>query len=284
MTYKKIKKVFTGQRKREGAGVWIYRIFDRTTIEELDPFLLLDFFNTGNYEEYKGGFPWHPHRGIETITYLLEGEVYHEDTLKNKGSIKNGEAQWMVSGNGIIHQELMIESPYFLGIQIWLNMSREDKMKNPKYRDLTIEDITLIKEEGFEVRILAGNYKGNFGPVRKDKIKPSILDFKIEANKSLEYKVEENYTIFVFIIDGEGIFNNKRYSIGNGILYEREKGNKIKLEASEEGLRAIVLTGKPLKEPVAWEGPIVMNSKDELDLAFEQLEKQEFITYRGGEI
>lgn len=282
MTYKNIDKILRGERKREGAGVWISRMFDRKITEDMDPFLMLDFFNTDNYDEYKGGFPWHPHRGIETITYLLKGEIYHEDTLKNKGSIKDGESQWMVSGNGIIHQELMIESPYILGIQIWLNMYSKNKMNNPEYMDIRIEDIKYIKEEGFEVRLVGGKYKDIKGPIyRNDNINPGLVDINIEPNKEIIYNVEEGYTSFVFVIDGEGSFDGENLGRGNGILYEREKGNKIKLNSTEKGLRVIILTGKPLREPIAWDGPIAMNTKEELDLAFDQLNKQEFITYRG---
>lgn len=279
---KEISIILRGEKKKEGAGVKISRIFDRKIMEEMDPFLMMDFFNLDDYKDYKGGFPWHPHRGIETITYLLKGEVYHEDTLKNSGSITDGECQWMISGNGIIHQELMQESPYILGIQLWLNMAKKDKMNNPEYRDLRVDDIKYIVEDGFEVRIIAGEYKGEKGPVVKnDNINPTIIDFNIEGNKEINYEVEEGLTTFIFVIDGEGIFDNEVLNRGNGVLYERDKGNTIELKSGENGLRAILLTGNPLKEPIAWEGPIVMNTKEELDQTFDEINRQEFIRYRG---
>lgn len=279
MEFRKIEKVFMGEDKKEGAGVKIKRIFDRKNTKELDPFLMMDFFDTREADDYKGGFPWHPHRGIETITYLIRGEVYHEDTLGHKGSIGDGECQWMVSGNGIMHQELMIESEELLGVQIWLNMAKDEKMKNPSYRD--IRNISSI-EDGGDVRVLSGKYKDEEGDIlRNDRINPTIIDVSLEENSEFIYDCNRDYTLFLFILDGGASLDGEVLSKGQGILYEKGKEDKIKIKSREKGLRCLILSGRPLNEPIAWEGPIAMNTKEELDLAFDELNKQEFIKFRG---
>ena len=280
MSFREIDRIFRGEDKKEGAGVKVKRIFDRKVTEEMDPFLMMDFFDSNNPDDYKGGFPWHPHRGIETITYMISGEVYHEDTLKNKGSIKDGECQWMVSGNGIMHQELLVESEKMLGVQIWLNIAREDKMKNPSYRDLRLSDIKLV-EDG-RVRIISGEYKGECGPVvRDDKIKPTILDVKLDKAEEFIFETDKENTLFLFILSGEGIFDGEVLDKGNGVLYKRGDRDKTKIKSNSDDFRFLLLSGRPLKEPIAWEGPISMNTKEELDIAFDELNKHEFIKFRG---
>lgn len=281
MSYRQIESIFRGEDKKEGAGVKIKRIFDRSNTLELDPFLMMDFFDSKNPDDYKGGFPWHPHRGIETITYMVKGEVYHEDTLKNKGSIGNGECQWMVSANGIMHQEMMVESEELLGVQIWLNMKKKDKMENPSYRDILVDDIPIVDDNGI-IRVLSGSYKDVDGPVvRDDDINPTIVDVTIEKNCEFIYESNRENTLLLFIIDGQGLFDGELLSKGTGVLYERGKSDRINIISSDNGLRCLLLSGKPIEESIAWEGPIAMNTMEELDLAFDELNKHEFIKYRG---
>lgn len=281
MNIRKVEKIYKGEDKKEGAGVKIKRIFDRRSMKDTDPFLMMDFFNSKNYDDYKGGFPWHPHRGIETITYLLKGEVYHEDTLKNKGSIFDGECQWMVAGNGIMHQELMRKSPFIYGVQIWLNIFSGDKMKNPSYMDLSCEDIPVYSSEDEEVKVLAGDYKGVVSKVnREDKVRPRILDINLRGRKYFNLLEKTGRTLFLFVLDGEGELEKNILKPGEGVLYKRE-GEGIVVRPKTDNFRFLILSGYPLEEEIFWEGPIAMNTMEELDLAFDELNKQEFIKFRG---
>ncbi len=274
-----IKKIFPGEKVVEGAGVNLRRIFGYHDVPELDPFLLLDFFNSKDPEDYIKGFPWHPHRGIETVTYLIKGEIEHGDSLGNEGVIYGGDCQWMTAGNGIIHQEMPKESPYILGVQLWINLSEDNKMVEPRYEDITSKDIPEIEEDDGIVRVIAGKYKDIEGPGRGTSLEPVFIDVNVEKNKSFIYETDPDATVFALVVQGEGNFNKEieeTYSIGTGILYN--SGEKIQVKASEEGVRFLLLSGKPIKEPVAWGGPIVMNTKEELRTAFKQLDEGTFIT------
>ena len=273
-----IKKIFLGEKVIEGAGVSIRRIFGHKDVTNLDPFLLLDFFNSKDPKDYVKGFPWHPHRGIETVTYLIEGEIEHEDSLGNTGVIKSGDCQWMTAGNGIIHQEMPKESPNMLGIQLWINLSSNNKMIEPKYEDINSKNIPKVEEDDGTIRVIAGEYKNTSGPGKGTSLEPIFIDVNIKRNGKFIYETEPNSTVFALIVQGEGNFDReskKAYSVGTGILYNL--GEKIEVNANEKGVRFLLLSGKPIKEPIAWGGPVVMNTKEELRTAFKQIDDGTFI-------
>lgn len=278
MEVRTIKKILPGEKVVEGAGVNLRRIFGYHDAKELDPFLLLDFFNSNDPEDYIKGFPWHPHRGIETVTYLIEGEIEHGDSLGNKGVIKSGDCQWMTAGNGIIHQEMPKEKPSILGVQLWINLSSDNKMVAPRYEDISSEDIPEIIEDDVTIKIIAGEYKNTLGPGKGTSLEPVFMDINIKENGSFIYETDPDSTVFALIVQGDGIFSKKDetiYSTGTGILYN--SGEKIKIKAKDKGVRFLLLSGKPIKEPIAWGGPIVMNTKEELRTAFKQIEDGTFI-------
>jgi redox-sensitive bicupin YhaK (pirin superfamily) len=182
MSIRKIKRITGGAVQYDGAGVKLVRVLGRDDVEDFDPFLLLDAFDIDDPEDYLKGFPWHPHRGIETVTYLIEGEVEHGDSLGNTGVIRGGECQWMTAGSGIIHQEMPQRSPLMLGTQLWVNLPQKDKMTHPAYRDITADQIPIVAEEGVEVRIISGSYKGTDGPMSAEYVKTLYLDIQLKPN------------------------------------------------------------------------------------------------------
>ncbi len=200
-----VKKIYKGKESVDGAGVKLNRIFGYHEVPELDPFLLLDFFNTKDPNDYIKGFPWHPHRGIETITYFIEGKVEHGDSLGNKGIIGNGDCQWMTAGSGIIHQEMPKESPNMLGVQLWANLSSKNKMIDPKYRDIKKDKIPEIEEKDVLVKIVAGKYKDVTGPVKEISINPIFMDITIKKDGKFVYETDTESTVFALVVDGEGI-------------------------------------------------------------------------------
>lgn len=273
-----IKKIITGQRTIDGAGVNLVRVFGYYDTKDFDPFLMLDAFDSVDPNDYTKGFPWHPHRGIETITYLVKGNIEHGDSLGNKGSILDGECQWMTAGSGIIHQEMPKASERMLGLQMWLNLPAKDKMVEPKYRGLTKEDIPVIDEGDKKIHIIAGTYNGNLGAVEGDYVKPLCLDVELNPGTEWILDTESANTLFVYILQGEASFGDK----GDELIQEKHavlfnEGDKFKVKASNKGIRFLLLSGKPLKEPIAWGGPIVMNTKEELDIAFKELDEDTFI-------
>ncbi len=276
--YRKINKYFMGSPAVDGAGVKLIRTFGRNEIPDFDPFLMMDFFDSKNPEDYIKGFPWHPHRGIETITYLIEGAIEHEDSLGNKGRIDAGDCQWMSAGSGILHQEMPQASEQMLGVQIWLNLSKEDKMSEPKYRDITKDMIPVYESNDYKVHIIAGEFGGLKGELENITTKPSFFDIELNKDSVFEYKMESDFNAYAFLIRGEANFdeqNEKMVSYPNGVLFK--EGDTIRVKTGEKPARFLLLTGKKLNEPVAWGGPIVMNTKEELDLAFREIKEGTFI-------
>lgn len=275
---RKIKKVVTGTIQYDGAGVKLVRVISRPDVEDFDPFLMLDAFDSEDPEDYINGFPWHPHRGIETITYLIKGDIEHGDSLGNKGSILDGCCQWMTAGRGIMHQEMPKASKRMLGVQLWLNLPKAAKMTEPKYRDMKSNEKLIINDEKCEISVIAGEYKRKFGPIQGDNVKINYLDIAMESEAEFRFKVNTEDTLFVYIVGGEGYFGedseNKQLS-KRAILFD--SGDEFVAKTSESGMRFFLLSGKPLKEPIAWGGPIVMNTEDELDLAFKELKEGTFI-------
>jgi len=275
-----IRKIVTGVQAVDGAGVRLVRVIGHGDTKDFDPFLMLDAFDSENPDDYIKGFPWHPHRGIETITYLIQGDIEHGDSLGNKGSILDGECQWMTAGSGIIHQEMPKPSNRMLGVQLWLNLPAKDKMVSPKYHGLATDDIPVIDEGGRKIHIIAGTYKGKAGAMEGDYVKPLYLDVELKPGTDWSLDTDEDATLFVYIVQGEGAFASARDEFipaKHALLFDA--GKQFRVKASDNGIRFLLMAGKPLREPIAWGGPIVMNTKEELDLAFKELDENTFIKH-----
>lgn len=275
---RRINKVVEGAVSVDGAGVRLLRLIGRANVDDFDPFLLLDAFDSKNPEDYVKGFPWHPHRGIETVTYLLEGYVEHGDSLGNTGVIRDGDCQWMTAGSGILHQEMPKESPRLLGTQLWVNLPAQDKMIAPRYRDLLAAQIPVIEQGDTTIRLIAGQYHGVKGPMDEITIQPTYMDVGVKGGGTFSLETNPEDTLFIFIIQGTGIFDADDHAgiaAKKVILFTR--GNMFKITAGKEDLRFILVSGKPLREPVAWGGPIVMNTQEELRHAFQELNQGTFI-------
>jgi len=275
---RKIKKVIAGERARDGAGVSLVRVFGSNDVRELDPFLMLDAFDSKDPEDYIKGFPWHPHRGIETVTYLIQGDIEHGDSLGNKGTILSGDCQWMTAGSGIIHQEMPKASQRLLGVQLWLNLPAPEKMTSPQYRDIRRKQIPAVKDGGALVHVLSGSYKGINGAVEGDYVKITYFDVELEAGSEWSIETDPEQNLFIYIVQGAGFFEpdgGEAIEEKHAVLFD--SGKWFWMKAAEGGLRFLLLAGKPLKEPVAWGGPIVMNTAEELEKAFEELNNNTFI-------
>ena len=300
-TNRKIRKVIKSKPTIEGAGVHLNRAFGFGEVRMFDPFLLLDDFRSDIPENYVNGFPWHPHRGIETITYVLRGEVEHGDSMGNKGVITAGDVQWMTAGSGIIHQEMPKGDPdgKMYGFQLWANLPKAQKMMDPRYRDVKnnqIPEVTL--ENGAKIRVICGEVSGQRGPVQDIVIEPEYLDFTVPANTEFTYPTRPGHTVFAYIIAGSGYFCDEKdpYSfdveginyfdfkrnalLGNGNLVVFQEGDQIKVTSENDGIQFLLISGKPIEEPVAWYGPIVMNTVEELEIAFDEYQKGTFIKYK----
>lgn len=275
---RKIKLILTRQPTLEGAGVHLNRVFGYNEAPTFDPFLMLDDFRSDTPEHYLKGFPWHPHRGIETITYVLKGDVEHGDSLGNKGIISSGDVQWMTAGSGIVHQEMPKGDALgaMHGFQLWANLPASQKMMSPKYRDLTAAMVPEVRvQNGVRIKVIAGNVNGTKGPMDDIVIDPEFLDCTVPPGQAFIYKVDPSYTAFIYVIGGKGVTDSKTIENGNLVLYE--KGDHLSVTASDKPLRFLLLTGKPLQEPVAWRGPIVMNTQEELAIAFQEYQDGTFL-------
>jgi quercetin 2,3-dioxygenase len=274
---------FPGLPTREGAGVRLRRSFSNAEVPLFDPFLLLDRFGSANPEDYLAGFPWHPHRGIETITYVLDGRVEHGDTLGNSGVIGSGDVQWMNSGSGIVHQEMPKRyDGTFAGFQLWLNRPAREKMSTPAYRGLSHDEIPHVPtERGGEVKVVAGAFAGVEGPVRGISVAPEYLDVRLAPEERLELPVPAGRTAFAHGIDGHGAFAGDDPSpLASGETALFGDGDVVRAQAGPAGMRFLLASGRPLHEPVAWYGPIVMNTRDELATALLELRRGDFVKER----
>ncbi|MGB3209732.1 MAG: pirin family protein [Desulforhopalus sp.] len=279
---RQIRQIVQGQNVIEGAGVHLHRVFGFTNPELFDPFLLLDDFRSPNREDFIKGFPWHPHRGIETITYVLQGDVEHGDSLGNKGIISSGEVQWMTAGSGIIHQEMPQgdENGELQGFQLWANLPAAHKMMPPRYRGITSSDIPLVqREDGTVIKIIAGEIDGVKGPAGDIIIDPEYLDCTVPPQTDFSYPTKKGYTVFMYCIGGEGSVHGTQVTDGKLVLFA--DGDEIALQSGNVPFRFLLCSGNPIKEPIAWRGPIVMNTEIELELAFNELENQTFIKHNG---
>lgn len=276
--YRKVKKYFEGRETQDGAGVKLRRCFGYYQIPDFDPFLMMDFFDSTNPDDYSRGFPWHPHRGIETVTYLIKGEIEHGDSIGNQGVIKDGQCQWMTAGSGILHQELPQPSPEMLGVQVWLNLAAENKMTEPQYGDITEAMIPVYKDQTKKVHIIAGEFEGLSGEIQRTDTKPIFFDVELEAESEFIFELPAEFNAYAFLIRGEANFdpeNEDFRQYPQGVLYEN--GDRIKVNTGENSARFLFLAGKKLDEPVAWGGPIVMNTKKELKIASQELDNGTFI-------
>jgi len=283
----------------EGAGVRLDRAFGFGNTKDFDPFLLLDDFRNDNPIDFHMGFPWHPHRGIETITYILKGSVEHKDSLGNSGELSDGDVQWMTAGSGILHQEMPKgnDKGQMHGFQLWANLPSNLKMTSPNYQDIKGSDIKVIHEDdGTIIKIVIGDYKGYKGLINGIASNPQYFDIYVPPNKRKVFPVATYDNCFAYIFEGEakfdysstpvGVkveksFNNQDYTIrdmsGNKTLITFDTGDEIKLLSGDRGVRFLLVSGNPIKEPVAWHGPIVMNTDEEIKLAMTELNNGTFI-------
>ena len=300
-TVRVIKRVWRSKPTIEGAGVHLRRGFGFSEVPMFDPFLLLDDFRSDNPSHYLKGFPWHPHRGIETITYVLRGDVEHGDSMGNRGTISSGDVQWMTAGSGIIHQEMPKGDGQgkMYGFQLWANLPASHKMMDPRYRDVKsseIPEVTLAN--GTKVRIICGAVDGREGPVRDIVIDPEYLDMTVPPRSQFTHPTKRGYTVFGYIIGGKGYFCQEKnpfsYEVqgvnyfdtqrdpflGNETVVLFDDGDEIMISTEDEAVRFLLVSGKPIGEPVAWYGPIVMNTREELRVAFEEYSVGTFIKHK----
>jgi len=277
-TTRKIRMTLTRQPTMEGAGVHLNRVFGYSQSPRFDPFLMLDDFRSNTPAHYLKGFPWHPHRGIETITYVTKGDVEHGDSLGNTGVISSGDVQWMTAGSGIIHQEMPKgdANGAMHGFQLWANLPAAQKMMAPRYRGITADQIPAVElESGVQVKVIAGSIGGAKGPMDDIVIDPEYFDCTVPTGQTFIHETDPAYTAFVYVIGGKGSTDSQ--AIENGTLVLFDAGDHVAISATNEPLRLLLLTGKPLNEPVAWRGPIVMNTQAELETAFREYHEGTFI-------
>ena len=301
MSIRPIKRVTAATPTVEGAGVKLRRAFGFGETREYDPFLLFDDFRNNNPGDYLAGFPWHPHRGIETITYVLTGTVSHGDSLGNRGNLGAGDVQWMTAGSGIIHQEMPQgdEQGRMHGFQLWANLPASLKMTEPRYQDVSSGDIPeLVDDDGTRVRIICGDFWGKTGPVDGIAADPRYLDVWVPPAQRKRLPVETSSHAFAYVFDGAGSFRDASRpaavrtelvgssseaaseEAGDRSLVLFDRGDEVVVHAGETGIRFLLVSGKPIEEPVAWYGPIVMNTEAELQQAYAELQDGTFIKHR----
>jgi redox-sensitive bicupin YhaK (pirin superfamily) len=279
-TIRKINKILQSKPTLEGAGVKLKRVFGYYEMPLLDPFLLLDNFGSNNPDDYIAGFPWHPHRGIETVTYMLAGEVEHGDSLGNKGVIYSGDVQWMTAGSGIVHQEMPQRFDGTMqGFQLWVNLPKSHKMKDPRYRDVRSETIPEFSPNpNVKVKIIAGLMNGTKGPVQDLIVDTEYFDISLKPKTEFQIDTKNDYKTFAFVFEGSGYFDPENKTlIEQDHLVALNDGDSVQINTKENPLRFLFVSGKPLNEPIAWRGPIVMNTDEELAVAFQEYRNGTFI-------
>jgi redox-sensitive bicupin YhaK (pirin superfamily) len=275
-----IARIFTARETVEGAGVRLHRAFGYNELPLFDPFLMLDDFRAGNPHDYLPGFPWHPHRGIETVTYMLEGRVEHGDSMGNAGSVNAGDVQWMTAGSGIIHQEMpKPEDGKMGGFQLWVNLPRAHKMRTPRYQEVKRVQIPVAEPEaGAGIRVICSTIAGVEGPVRDIVADPVYLDVTLAADTDYTVPVRIGYSAAAYVFGGAGSFDpTSKDEARNRTMLLFSDGDEIRVRSSGEGVRFLFFSGKPIREPVAWGGPVVMNTQEELRRAFSEYRNGTFI-------
>ena len=301
LSLRPVREILQTKPTLEGAGVKLQRAFGFGKTKEFDPFLLLDDFRNEHPADYLAGFPWHPHRGIETITYVLAGSVEHGDSLGNHGTMTAGDVQWMTAGSGILHQEMPKGDPNgrMHGFQLWANLPASLKMTAPRYQDIPAVEIPEVTDDdGVRVRVVCGEFWGKKGPVEGVAADPNYVDVSVPPGKKKRLKVEINRNAFAYVFAGAGTFRDAsaprgvlteqatdpnapaEYDAGNHSLVLFDRGDEITVQAGPEGIRFLLVSGKPLEEPVAWYGPIVMNTQSQLQQARAELQDGTFIQQR----
>lgn len=301
MSLRPVKRISLAKPTIEGAGVSLQRAFGFGATKEFDPFLLLDDFRNNDPRAYLAGFPWHPHRGIETITYVLAGTVDHGDSLGNKGTLGAGDVQWMTAGSGILHQEMPKGDArgWMHGFQLWANLPASKKMTDPRYQDVPSSEIPEVADDdGTKVRVICGNFGGKSGPVEGIAADPRYLDVYVPPLKKKTLAVETYRHAFAYVFEGAGTFRSASEpqsvktervgSTGGAVMEEAgnrslilfDTGDEITVQSGGQGIRFLLVSGRPLEEPVAWQGPIVMNTQEELRQAFAELHMGTFIKKR----
>ncbi len=300
MSLRPIKRIIQAKPAIEGAGVRLRRAFGFGDTGEFDPFLLLDDFRNERPDDYLAGFPWHPHRGIETITYVLTGTVSHGDSLGNQGTLGAGDVQWMTAGSGIVHQEMPAGDPQgrMHGFQLWANLPSGLKMTAPRYQDVTSRDIPEVTDDdGTRVRVICGSFWGKSGPVDGIAADPRYLDVSVPAGRRKTLPVDRSRHAFAYVFEGAGTFRDASQPLevrteqvgsgdraapeetGNRSLVLFDSGDEVTVQAGEAGIRFLLVSGKPIEEPVAWYGPIVMNTEEQLRQAYAELREGTFIKH-----
>lgn len=302
MSLNPVRKHSKAMPAREGAGVNLHRAFGFGDTDLTDPFLLFDDFRGDSPEDYIAGFPWHPHRGIETVTYVLAGTVEHGDSLGNAGTLEEGSIQWMTAGSGIVHQEMPRgdSAGRMHGFQLWANLPRELKMTDPRYQDIPGSEVALRSEDdGTIIRVLCGEFGGIDGPVDGIAAAPRYLDITVPAGRTKSIPMDLESNAFAYIFEGEGTFRGSSgpqpvpYEIDEGVVALKpvevdnrslvvfDSGDELRVTAGDEGIRFLLVSGRPIREPVAWYGPIVMNTQAELETAFREYQDGSFLKKKG---
>jgi hypothetical protein len=300
MSIRPVQRIIEAKPTVEGAGVHLRRAFGFGNTQDFDPFLLFDDFRNERPADYLAGFPWHPHRGIETITYVLAGTVTHGDSLGNTGALGAGDVQWMTAGSGILHQEMPQGDPQgrMHGFQLWANLPASLKMTTPRYQDVAAREIpSVTDDDGTSARVICGSFRGKTGPVEGVAAEPSYLDVSVPAGRRATLPIDTRRHAFAYVFEGSGAFRDAsepfgvlteqdgpvatvaREQTGNRSLVLFGAGDEVTVRAGEEGVRFLLVSGRPIEEPVAWYGPIVMNTQEQLRQAFEELQDGTFIKH-----
>lgn len=271
---RKVKKQVTGFRTKDGAGVSLVRVLGHDTTEEFDPILMLDSFDSTDPDEYTAGFPIHPHRGIETISYLYKGKMVHKDSLGNEDAIGDGEVQWMNSGSGILHEEQVPAADRLLGVQLWLNLPAKDKMSKPSYNSIKRHEIKEVQTDGAMIRVIAGSYQGTEG-YKGEHLPLDYYDIHLEKNSSITINTDNNASVMLFTLAGE-------IYVGNELIKEKTavkltEGNSVHIKSTNKNAQVLYIKSIALNEGIAWAGPIVMNTKEEIQQAYDDLRNDNFI-------
>jgi hypothetical protein len=282
-TIRPVSRVYASSPTIEGAGVHLRRAFGFDQTGLFDPFLMLDDFRSNDPASFTAGFPWHPHRGIETVTYVLTGEVAHGDSMGNRGVIGPGCVQWMTAGGGIVHQEMPEgdDEGRLEGFQLWVNLPASQKMREARYRGVTSDEIPAVTTaDGSVVRVIAGEVDGVKGPVGDIVVEPEYLDVTVPCRRTFVHRTTPDHTVFAYVIAGRGRFEPEGEGAGNHTVILFGEGDEVEVTAGDDGVRFLLVSGKPLGEPIAWSGPIVMNTQQELRDAFRQYADGTFLGHK----